>query len=247
MKPDVRPENPGDARPTGRPEWLVDLLAAPAGPYAASTWAWAHRWVALPVRFDDVLDIGATHLLADEELLQLTRAAGRRIHFAFETLATFARAALLRFPDDELLRVLLRAAEVADTGDVVAWADLEECVRSAPSEGIANHVLLTAVYLSANTPCDVLERSLELAEELADGGDLIARYRTVSLLRRLGRYEASLRAGLRVNDELVSGAHLPALCDHLSERVLVERHLAVELLARRRTTNTQQERPAEGL
>lgn len=52
----------------------------------------------------------------------------------------------------------------------------------------------------------------------------------MSILRRLGRYEASLRAGMQVNDELISGRYAAVLCEHLSERVLNERHLVVELL-----------------
>lgn len=127
--------------------------------------------------------------------------------------------------------MLLHAAAVADSGDAAAWSALEECVSNSPCEQIAEHVLLTAVYLSANTPSEVLECCLGLAERLAAQGDLIALYRTVSILRRLGRYEASLQAGMQVNDELISGRYAAALCEHLSERVLNERHLVVEILS----------------
>lgn len=245
-------EQPG-ARSGQRPDWLVDLLAERSGPHAASTWAWQNRWLGLPTRFADVLDLAAQSALTDEELLQLTHASARRIHFAFAlgTLEEFTREALLRFPTDELLGVLALAALVSDTADTddAAWATLERCVREAPAEGISEHVLLTAVYLAAAVPRDVLERSLELANGLAARGDLIALYRTVSILRRLGRYEASMAAGMRVNDAIVSGTHPATLCEHLSERVLVERHLSVELLGRRYSAapESQQERSDAGL
>jgi hypothetical protein len=78
-----------------------------------------------------------------------------------------------------------------------------------------------------DAPRDVLERALSLARSLADRGDLIALYRSMSILRLLGRLEESLEAGMRVNGELVSGRHPAPLCDHLSERVLAERHLTI--------------------
>lgn len=243
---DVQP----DTRPSRRPAWLTDLLATSPGPAAASAWAWEHRWLDLPTRFDDVVDLALRHRLGEHELLHLVRAAARRIHFAFAlgTLERFAQEALARFPDDDLLRVLARAATV-ERGGAAAWVELERTVREAPAEGIADHVLLTAVYLSADTPHDVLERTLALAETLAGNGDLIALYRTVSILRRLGRYDESLRAGMEVNDVIVSGAHPAGLCDHLSERVLLERHLAVELrdAAARRAQDAQQARVGRGL
>jgi hypothetical protein len=55
----------------------------------------------------------------------------------------------------------------------------------------------------------------------------------MSILRRLGRYTESLEAGMRVNDAIATGRHPAELCDHLSERVLAERHLTVELMALR--------------
>lgn len=232
-----------------RPDWLVSLLASSPGPRVASTWAWDHRWLELPVRFGDVLDLAARFGLAEHEMLHLTRASARRIHFAFAfgVLATFTRDALVRFPDDELLGVLDRACAVASKDDA-AWHELERYARETPAEGISEHVLLTAVYLAADTPRDVLERSLLLAEELAARGDLIALYRTVSILRRLGRYEESLRAGVKVNDAIIAGGHPAALCEHLSERVLGERHLVVELLGVGfGAPENQQERPGAGL
>jgi len=149
-----------EGRPKQRPGWLVDLLASSPGPHAASTWAWEYRWLGLPVRFGDVLDLAARFGLAEHELLHLTRAAARRIHFAFAfgVLETFTRDALVRFPDDELLGVLDRACVVADgSGDGAAWRELERYVHKAPAEGISEHVLLTAVYLAAGVPRDVLE------------------------------------------------------------------------------------------
>lgn len=240
-----------ERRPEQRPGWLVDLFESNPGPLGASTWAWEHRWYDLPVRFGDVLDLAAQFGLAEHELLHLARAAARRIHFAFAfgVLETFTRDALVRFPDDELLGVLDRACAVADgNGDGAAWHELERYVHEAPAEGISEHVLLTAVYLAAKAPRDVLERSLLLAEGLAAQGDLIALYRTVSILRRLGRYEESLAAGMKVNDAIVTGVHPASLCDHLSERVLVERHLVVELLGGGLgALEDQRERPGAGL
>jgi hypothetical protein len=229
----MHPAQRFDVHAVRRPEWLSDLLSVRPGPLSASTWAWKHRWLPLPVRFENVLALGTQFELSDGELLHLTHAAARRIHFAFalETLGVFVQEALRCFPDDDLLRVLLHAAAVSDSGDALLWSALEECVSNSSCDGIADHVLLTAVYLSSDTPGDVLERCLALAERLAAQGDLIALYRTVSILRRLGRYEASLQAGAQVNDELISGRYAAALCEHLSERVLNERHLVVELLS----------------
>jgi len=77
---------------------------------------------------------------------------------------------------------------------------------------------------------------------------LIALYRTVSILRRLGRYEESLAAGMKVNDAIVVGVYPATLCDHLSERVLGERHLVVKLLGGGLgAPEYQREQPGAGL
>ncbi len=212
---------------------LRDLAAGDQGAWSASAWAWEHRWQHLPTGFGDVETLSRRHGLDEAALRQLTLASARRIHyaFAFTTLQRFCRDALDRFPDEELLLVLASAAGVA-LGST-AWLEFESVVRRNPAEGISRHVLLTAVYLAAETPRDVLERALILARELAAEGDLIALYRSMSILRRLGRYTESLEAGMRVNDAIATGRHPAELCDHLSERVLVERHLTVELMALR--------------
>jgi hypothetical protein len=186
--------------------------------------------------------------LTEQELLHLTRASARRLHFAFAfaVLETFARDTLLRFPD-ELLGVLDRACAVA-YADGSARHELERYAREAPAEGISEHVLIAAVHLAVNAPRDVPERSLLLAEGLALRGDLVALYRAASILRRLGRYEESLAAGMKVNDALITGDHPAALCEHLSERALGERHLTIELLDGRLVApEDQRERPGAGL
>ena len=206
---------------------VKDLLRGGRGAWVASTWAWEHRWEHLPTEFAGVETLAERMRLDDESFRQLTLAAARRIHFAFafEALSRFCREALERFPGEELLLVLEAAAGVA-RGET-SWQELEVRVERHPSEGIAPHVLLTAVYLADDAPRDVLERALTLAGDLAGRGDLIALYRSMSILRLLGRYDDSLEAGMRVNDELASGRHPAPLCDHLSERVLAERHLTI--------------------
>lgn len=185
------------------------------------------------MEFPAIVELADEYSLTTSELRHLTLIAARRIHyaFAFATLARFCRDALHRFPDDELLTVLRCAADVLQHAS--SWEELEAKVAGHPAEGISRHVLLTSVYLSEDAPRDVLERALELAGRLVDEGDLIALYRKTSILRRLGRYEESLEAGMQVNEELVGGKHAPSLCDHLSERVLVERHITVELMGLR--------------
>jgi hypothetical protein len=206
---------------------VEDLLRGGRGAWTASIWAWEHRWEHLSTEFSAIEALAERMRLDDDSFRQLTLAAARRIHFAFafETLGRFCREALERFPGEELLLVLEAAAGVA-RGET-SWRELETRVERHPSEGIAPHVLLTAVYLAESAPRDVLERALTIARDLAERGDLVALYRSMSILRLLGRYDASLETGMRVNDELVSGRHPAALCDHLSERVLAERHLTI--------------------
>ena len=113
---------------------------------------------------------------------------------------------------------MLDAAAGAALGHV-SWQELELRVQRYPCEGIAAHVFLTAVYISADAPRDVLERALVLARSLAENRDIIAMYRIVSLLRQLGCGEESLKAGMLVNEEIIVGRHSAKLSDHLAERV----------------------------
>lgn len=110
----MRPAQRFDAHAMRRPEWLIDLLSVRPGPLSASTWAWTNRWLSLPIRFEHALSLGEQFELSDGELLHLTHAAARRIHFALETLRVFTQEALRRFPDDALLRVLLHAAALCE-------------------------------------------------------------------------------------------------------------------------------------
>ena len=128
----------------------------------------------------------------------------------------------------------------------VSWQELELRVQRYPCEGIAAHVFQTAVYISADAPRDVLERALVLARSLAENKDIIAMYRIVSLLRRLGRGEESLKAGMLVNEEIIVGRHSAKLSDHLAERVLVERHLVIAGLSAAQFPSPRSDGPAIG-
>lgn len=60
--------------------------------------------------------------------------------------------------------------------------------------------------------------------------DIVAAYRVVSLMRRVGAYHEALVACDAVNDLILTAAINPVLADHLSERLLAERNLCIELL-----------------
>jgi hypothetical protein len=90
---------------------------------------------------------------------------------------------------------------------------------------------LTSVVLSPNPPDDVLKYALSKSSSLSDSGDLIATYRKATLLRQLRRFEESLAALDKVNEELIAKNVDPVLFDHLSERVITERHLVLAAMS----------------
>ena len=141
---------------------------------------------------------------------------------------------------------MLDAAAGAALGHV-SWQELELRVQRYPCEGVAAHVFLTAVYISADAPRDVLERALVLARSLAENRDIIVMYRIVSLLRQLGRSAESLKAGMLVNEEIIVGRHSAKLSDHLAKRVLVERHLVISSLSAAQLALPRSDGPAIGV
>ena len=65
---------------------------------------------------------------------------------------------------------------------------------------------------------------------MAGPNDIVAAYRVVSLMRRVGAYRGALTACDTVNELLLGNPPDPVFADHIAERVLAERHLCIELL-----------------
>lgn len=198
----------------------------------AVSWAWEHRWVPLPASWPELRDWGRSRGLDSGGLRFLAWVGSRRAHFVFAhaTMRSFCAEALVDYPGDELLSSLLHAADTmhGDRGD--AWASLAAAAHANHAEGIARHVYLTSANYATDVPVEFLRDALDMARTMAGPDDVVAAYRVVSLLRRLGAYRDAIAAGDSVNELLISGAANPTLADHLSERVLTERHLCIELL-----------------
>jgi hypothetical protein len=198
----------------------------------AVSWAWERRWVPLPVSWPALRDWGRSRGLDDDGLRFLAWVGGRRAHFAFAhtTMRRFCAEALVDHPGDELLSVLLHAADTMSGDRVHAWSSLAAAAHADHAEGVARHVYLTSANYATDVPVEFLRDALDMARAMAGPDDVVAAYRVVSLLRRLGAYRDAVAAGDAVNELLISGVANPVLADHLSERVLTERHLCIELL-----------------
>jgi hypothetical protein len=116
-------------------------------------------------------------------------------------------------------------------GDDDAWADLAEA--AAASGGRVAHIFLSAVFAAAEVPPQVLQDGLRVADALRATGDPVAAYRRVSLLRRAGHPRCAILACDDANGVLAAGHASFELADHLSERLIVERNLAIAELDRR--------------
>jgi hypothetical protein len=212
---------------------LVDAIrSASTSVLHAVSWAWEHRWTALPTDWSALRDAGLARGLDHDERRYLAWVGAMRAHFAFAhaAMGRFCEQALLDYPGDELLTVLAHAAVTMQPEQTDAWEQLARAAHARHAEGIARHVYLTAANYAIDVPDRYLHDALAMARTLAGPDDVVAAYRVVSLLRRCGAYRDAILAGDAVNELLLTGAVDPKLADHLSERVLTERHLCIELL-----------------
>jgi len=208
-------------------------LGPKTSPLVASNLAWDNRFSPLPSVYTDLsMAANESGVSKDVELFAAWCCA-RRIHFAFahHRLLVFCSEALEVFPNDELLNTLASASLAVLNNDAPAWSYLMTASVNNYAEGLAPHILLTSVVLSPNPPDDVLKYALSKSSSLSDSGDLIATYRKATLLRRMHRFEESLAALDKVNEELIAKNVDPVLFDHLSERVITERHLVLAAMS----------------
>lgn len=97
---------------------------------------------------------------------------------------------------------------------------------------LGGHVHHRPGYTAAHVPEEALSSALELARTAAASGDAVASYRVVSLLRRAGRPVEAFSALEDACGVLATATVATALADHLSERLVTERVLLAESLAR---------------
>ena len=214
-----------------------DTCAAPSEPdaAAASDLAWVHRWEPWPTAAGELRSAAEAFGASGQELRFAYWCAARRLHYAFAhtMLARFADEALALDGPDAFLELLGHAGHAVAGGDALSWRALCAAVSgSALPGGKGMHVLLTSVYTAAEVPDEVLALALEMARGAAASGDVVAAYRVVSLLRRAGRLAEAFAAVEEACGVLASGLVAPPLADHLSERLVTERVLLIESLAR---------------
>lgn len=189
----------------------------------ASDIAWVYRWAPWPHDFADLVEAG---LPSADHVRIAAYLCARRLHYAFahQLLDSFTDAALAHIPGDGFLKVLNLAAKAALSSSETDWDSLLGTVMMAPSTKRV-HIALSTTFAAEHAPPVAAEIALSLAQPLADKGDVVAAYRAVSFLRRLGRWDEAFIAVENATRILVVAAPDQEFGDHMSERLLVERHM----------------------
>lgn len=199
---------------------------------ASVNWAWAHRWSPIPTSWPVLRDWARFRGLDRDGFIFVARVGARRLHFSFAhtLMGKFCTDFLREYPGEQLLTTLNYVSCIVNSNAQDVWPHLAQAAHAGHAEGIARHIYLTAAYYVADVPDEVLHDALNLARAMSGPDDIVAAYRVVSLMRRVGAYHEALVACDAVNDLILTAAINPVLADHLSERLLAERNLCIELL-----------------
>ncbi len=199
---------------------------------ASVNWAWTYRWSPVPTSWPVLRDWARFRGLDRDGLLFVARVGARRLHFGFAhaLMGKFCTDFLREYPGEQLLTTLNYVSCIIDQNAQDVWPHLIQAAHAGHAEGIARHIYLSAAYYTTDVPDEVLHDALDLARSMSGPDDIVAAYRVVSLMRRVGTHREALAACDAANELILSAVIDPVLSDHLSERLLAERNLCIELL-----------------